>query len=338
MELCYYRDPQLNFGDDLNSVVWPQLLSQTVREHPDLVLVGIGSILNETMLGRYTGTGQRLLVVGSGTSYGSPPAQLEHMEVLAVRGPYTAAVIGKPRAAVTDGAILLAQLAAPLPPERARDLVLFMPHHRTLGATPWQRIASECGLTYVSPQQPVERILQLYARARLVVTEAMHGAIVADTLRIPWIPLAISPAIEEFKWRDWCQSMNLPFQPQRLPAGSYRDLGRFAHMAQLLRQQRLHGFDNIPHDASPQALRHYLARRFGGPLKDLSWQRPPARTRALNRLLALAADAVPRKAAVQALAQATRSEPFLSKDSVFRGRLQQMLSAVERVEHLARQG
>ncbi|WP_326533346.1 polysaccharide pyruvyl transferase family protein [Pseudorhodoferax sp.] len=334
MELCYYRDPKFNFGDDLNAVVWPQVLSEQLRNHPDIVLVGIGSILNETMVGKHTGQGKRIVVIGSGTSYGVPPQRLDELEVLAVRGPYTAAVIGKPRTAVTDSAILLAQVDAQRDVHLKKDLVLFMPHHRTIASTPWAEIARECGLTYVSPQQPVEDILQQFAHARLVVTEAMHGAIVADTLRIPWIPLAISPAVEEFKWRDWCLSMNLPFQPQRLPAGSYRDLGRFAHMERLLRQARIHGFDNIPHDASPQALRAYLARRFTGPLQDLSWRRPAVAVRALNRMLSVA-DGIPRKAAVQALARATRGEQFMSKDSVFRGRLQQMLDAVGRAEQLA---
>lgn len=334
MELCYYRDPHYNFGDDLNAVVWPQVLSERLRSHPDIVLVGIGSILNETMVGRHTGRGKKVVVIGSGTSYGVPPQRLDELEVLAVRGPYTAAVIGKPRAAVTDSAILLAQVDAQRDAHLRKDLVLFMPHHRTIAATRWAEVAQECGLTYVSPQQPVENILAQFAHARLVVTEAMHGAIVADTLRIPWIPLAISPAIEEFKWRDWCLSMNLPFKPQRLPAGSYRDLGRFAHMEGLLRAARIHGFDNIPADASPQALRNYLTRRFGGALQDLSWRRPSASARALNRLRSLA-DAIPRKAAVRALAQATRSEQFLSKDSAFRGRLQQMLDAVGRAETLA---
>lgn len=334
MEICYYRDPKFNFGDDLNAVVWPQVLSDKLRYHPDIVLVGIGSILNETMVGKYTGAGKKVIVIGSGTSYGVPPQRLDELEVLAVRGPYTAAVIGKPRTAVTDSAILLAQVDAQRDAHLRKDQVLFMPHHRTIAATPWAEIARECGLTYVSPQQPVENILQQFAHARLVVTEAMHGAIVADTLRIPWIPLAISPAVEEFKWRDWCLSMDLPFRPQRLPAGSYRDLGRFAHMERLLRQARIHGFDNIPQDASPEALRNYLSRRFTGPLKDLSWRRPSAPTRALNRMLSVA-DGIPRRAAVQALAQATRGEQFLSKDSVFRGRLQQMLDAVGRAEALA---
>ncbi len=333
MDICYYRDPKFNFGDDLNAVVWPQVLSQKLQQHPDIVLVGIGSILNENIVGKYAGSGKKILVVGSGTSYGVPPRNLGELQVLAVRGPYTAAVIGQPEAAVTDGAILLAHTRPSATAPHRRDRVLFMPHHRTIFSTPWADIAAACGLTYVSPQQPVEQILAQFAQARLVVTEAMHGAIVADTLRIPWIPVAISPAVEEFKWRDWSLSLDLPFRPQRLTAGTHRDRGRFAHMDRLLRRADIHGFENIPHGANAQVLRSYLDRRFSTELEDLSWQRPGTARRALNKALSFA-DAFPRKAAERALARATRSEQFLSKDGVFRSRLQQMLDAVGRAERL----
>ena len=336
MEICYYRDPKFNFGDDLNAVVWDAVLPERLRRAPDVVIVGIGSILNEFMLGKYAGSGKRLIVIGSGTSYGVPPQHLADMQVMAVRGPYTAAVIGQPQAAVTDSAILLAAVQAqqPQPSQPAsKDRVLFMPHHRTLFSTPWADIAAECGMTYVSPQQPVEKVLEHYAHARLVVTEAMHGAIVADTLRIPWIPVAISPAVEEFKWRDWTGSMQLPFRPQRIPAGTHRDLVRFANMERILREAGIQGFENIPADADAQALRGYLDQRFSSAVGDLSWRKPSIARRLYGIGLGVA-DAVPRKAAVRALAEASRTEQFLSKDSVFRERLQQMLDAVARAEAL----
>ena len=40
----------------------------------------------------------------------------------------------------------------------------------------------------------------------------MHGAIVADTLRVPWIPVRTNPKILPFKWLDWCQSVKLPYR------------------------------------------------------------------------------------------------------------------------------
>src|SRR5205814_2371845 len=47
----------------------------------------------------------------------------------------------------------------------------------------------------------------------LLVTEAMHGAVVADALRVPWIALRMYSKIDEFKWRDWCASLRLPYEP-----------------------------------------------------------------------------------------------------------------------------
>jgi succinoglycan biosynthesis protein ExoV len=44
----------------------------------------------------------------------------------------------------------------------------------------------------------------------------MHGAIVADALRVPWVPIVTSPRILKLKWQDWCSSVNLPYQPDHL--------------------------------------------------------------------------------------------------------------------------
>ena len=44
---------------------------------------------------------------------------------------------------------------------------------------------------------------------RLLITEAMHGAIIADTLRVPWVPLKTNKTINDFKWNDWSKSMEI---------------------------------------------------------------------------------------------------------------------------------
>ncbi len=41
----------------------------------------------------------------------------------------------------------------------------------------------------------------------------MHGAIVADALRVPWLSVSSGPQINRFKWRDWCDSLALDYTP-----------------------------------------------------------------------------------------------------------------------------
>src|ERR1019366_6854573 len=81
-----------------------------------------------------------------------------------------------------------------------------------------------------------------FASAKLVVAEAMHGAIVADTLRIPWIAVECSPEILPFKWVDWCQSMDLPYKPfQLLPTSAWDAMKRRRVAASLpFRDSALH--------------------------------------------------------------------------------------------------
>jgi len=44
----------------------------------------------------------------------------------------------------------------------------------------------------------------------------MHGAIVADALRVPWLPVCCNDDILAFKWQDWLSTLKLPYEPSRI--------------------------------------------------------------------------------------------------------------------------
>jgi succinoglycan biosynthesis protein ExoV len=222
MEVLYYRDPtgKLNFGDDLNEVIWRELLPKHLFRDDDVRLLGIGSILNADFVPLSRTRGKRMFVLGSGAGYFALPPGWENWTILAVRGPLTAELVGQPEVAATDSAALLSLLPQIVRLAPERNATLLIPHHSSAAYGQWEKVAAAAGMTLLDPRWPVPVVMEHFSRAKLVVTEAMHGAIVADTLRIPWIPITVAPDTLPFKWRDWTLSLNLPYEPILVSASS----------------------------------------------------------------------------------------------------------------------
>ena len=129
-----------------------------------------------------------------------------------VRGPRSAAALGLPSSAgLTDPANLVARVWQEQP--TARTPYSFMPHW--VGANDWiERVCRQAGIAYIDPRWPVERVLRAISESGTLLAEAMHGAIVADALRVPWVPVRSTPRVLSFKWLDWCDSIGLPYEPQ----------------------------------------------------------------------------------------------------------------------------
>lgn len=107
--LRFYRDEFGNFGDDLNSWLWPRLLPGLLDDTANSMLVGIGTILTSELP-----SGPKV-IVGSGVGYGSVPRLDDSWAVHFVRGPVTARALGLPESyAITDPAHLITQLVRPV--------------------------------------------------------------------------------------------------------------------------------------------------------------------------------------------------------------------------------
>lgn len=223
MKLYFYKAPKKNFGDDLNAWLWPRLLPGFFDDDPSAWVSVIGTIINDKMPEAET-----KIVFSSGAGYEAPPKGFggKGWRIICVRGPLTAKVLNLPESlAVTDGAILLASLPEYKPmAEKERSGVVFMPHHRALDYGFWEQACKRAGIGFVSPREDSLIILEKLKSAKLILADAMHAAIVADTLRVPWVPILASSSINGFKWHDWTMSLGMTYKPVELPSSSMAEV------------------------------------------------------------------------------------------------------------------
>lgn len=223
MRTPFYRGAQrTNFGDELNPLLWGKLLDKGQLEAAPGALLGIGTVLNEAFLAVVPE--RPLIVFGSGAGYYPLPAP-DGIEVLFVRGPKTADLIlrswGRRVDWITDPGVLVAHLKKNL----ENDIpISFVPHWTTFVEDPklGERL-NQIGVNLIDPTLPVESVLDLIERSRLVITEALHGAVVADAFRIPWIPVYGQHG-HLFKWIDWCASIGVTYDPQFFETSSMDEI------------------------------------------------------------------------------------------------------------------
>lgn len=210
MRLFYWETAEgpNNFGDALNPWLWPRELADLVG--PDGPwLVGIGSLLGDV---RPFPEDDLKVVLGAGCGYGRPPALDASWRVYGVRGPLTATQLDLPADAVLcDPAILVGRHFDHAAVPKAAPVALML-HWRSVNAA-WRAVARKLGWVFVDPRDPPEQVMRNIAGAELLLTEALHGAIVADAFRVPWTPIRTSAEVLGFKWDDWCASVGLTYEP-----------------------------------------------------------------------------------------------------------------------------
>lgn len=220
MKLEYCKNGNLNVGDDLNHWLWPKLLPQLFDEDNEQVFLGVGTLLTEKRMVRQLSRAKTVNILSSGAWDSRAPKRASHWKVYGVRGYRTAKWIGvKPSLAVGDGAYLLRQFFAPQPTlTKEPTLTGFVPHHRSEDFVDWELVCHFAGLKLITPRQHIESFTRQLSECQLIVSEAMHGAIIADALRIPWRPITYSPSFQRDKWFDWAEFMGVNLEFRSLPA------------------------------------------------------------------------------------------------------------------------
>ena len=172
MRLFYYQRPdrQPNFGDELNSWLWPKLCvylfdeelnRELFNENDSTAFVGMGTLLNNRLAERVE-PAKNVLILSTGVGYDQPIQQIpDSWHIICLRGPLPAKRLGLPPSLViADGGLLVAKLFEA--PKKETSINSFMPHihSATAAAEIWQRICQQANIRYIDPCWPIEEVLQ----------------------------------------------------------------------------------------------------------------------------------------------------------------------------------
>ena len=204
-----------NFGDELNNLIWPELLPDLFSDPRDLLFIGIGTLLNEQIP-----VDKSAIIFGTGVGYGALPKPHPGWKIYCLRGPLSAHALNLDnKLSICDPAILISKLF-PANLNNPKSFKFgYMPHW--LNNSPLlEKACSKLGISYINPTNKVTEVLSKIYNVEYLITEAMHGAIVADSFRIPWMPIAdaTNPHTLPFKWFDWCYSVKLHYKPIKAPS------------------------------------------------------------------------------------------------------------------------
>ncbi len=204
-----------NFGDDLNPWIWDRLLPGFFQEeeNPSSVFVGFGTLLNHK-LPKF----KKTIIFGTGYGFGDPPQMDETWKIYCVRGPLTTNALSlSPELGIADPAIWVNRLYRPEDCGKRHSISL-IPYAWEMNSSPevFQELCQKLGFFCIDPRWPVEQVLKEINSSKLILTAAMHGAIVADALRVPWISFKSNAGIPDLKWTDFCMSLELEYEPKRL--------------------------------------------------------------------------------------------------------------------------
>jgi succinoglycan biosynthesis protein ExoV len=133
----------------------------------------------------------------------------------------------------------------------------------------------------------------------VLITEAMHGAIVADALRVPWLAVKPIHAQHHWKWLDWADSLGIELRQHALRPSSVMEF----YVGMIGRRQYDWGFGS---GRVHRLATSRMARPINAAIVD----------RAARRLLDIA-----------------KAEPQLSRDDAIRRRTEQSEAALADFVH-----
>ena len=177
--------------------------------------------------------------------------------------------------------------------------VSVIPHHQTVAPIDWKTVASLGDIHFIDPRKNFFSVFEDIAQSECVLTESLHGAILADALRTPWQPFQLGHRFNMFKWHDWFKSIHVDIQAiQKYP---------------ILCSERLPG---------PRRAKHALERVCGKILMYDRLSQKPIRTNSTRELETFA---------ITLQEQAQSKQFYLSSESTLQNILNRLIECVESV-------
>ncbi|PNU05602.1 hypothetical protein A8V01_15700 [Novosphingobium guangzhouense] len=204
---------------------------------------------------------------------------------------------------LTDGAILAPLLRRFRP--RETDLqggVAVVPHFETMDFPGWREAVQMAGFTLVDPRGTPESVIRCLAGARLVLTESLHGAIIADAFGVPWRGFAVSRNFSTAKWADWAASLDLKVDIALVPPPDPVQLFRFGRRA-----EPFGSLIQLREDTASQEFRHRIVSDPRAPFLKAQAKRVAEALPMVRRVLGYNAERT-----AQALTDVAALEPYCS--------------------------
>lgn len=202
-----------NFGDDINPSFFGELLGHKVRlisEKSAPHFLGMGSILE-----RATSTS---IVLGSGFLSPPTPASIEAGKVVAVRGALSAAGLKYPSNALFGDPMVLLPDILPLRYDREGPVGV-VPHITDVARA---RAMNMGNVKIIDPADDPWNVVKQIAGCSRILSQSLHGLIVADALHVPnvWLEPSASMKGGRFKFDDYFTTIDTPKQPMEFSATS----------------------------------------------------------------------------------------------------------------------
>lgn len=192
-----------NFGDNLNDLIFKELKFDNkfffkkklfYKNLSCNTYLGLGTLITNKI-------NQKIKVIGSGSDGITKPTV--EPDYLFVRGKFTTKFLNlDKKLALGDTAYFLKDYIQTKCSKIKDKEIGIVPH--------WSTNYSADNIIPVD--LPVDKFIYELSRYKIILAEAMHGAICADICRIPWSPIVIGKGFNYFKWNDWSSIFDLKLE------------------------------------------------------------------------------------------------------------------------------